>query len=539
MSKFQSLIYSSNYDIVFVTETWLTEFIFDQEILPTNYCIFRKDRQSRGGGVMIAIREPISAATVNILPASATDSLEVISVNLILHKPITLCCIYNPPCPNNSQVLKETIQYLSALLQSTANPTIIVGDFNLPDINWDNLMATCTSTSSSDFCDFIFDNALLQINDKPTHTGGNILDLIITNSENSVNNLTIHSSGHLVLSDHFTLTFSLSSTVPSSPHSICKYVYDYPKADYDGLCSYLLDMDFSPCLLSQDVEEVWNIIKSTIYEGMSLFIPMVRLRRYQYPQWYTPELRHLSKCLSTLRKKVSNNPTSYLCNKFAQESSKLSSKTQLAKSVYESKLVAGFADNGNSKIYDYIRSLSRKSTIPSIVTLKSTSASTDQEKAELFNLFFHSVYKPSPSNSSLPASSGPTLSYPSISNISLTELDVFSALSSLDPTKSMGVDGIGPKLLKQCALALYIPLHHLFQLSISNQAIPCEWKHHSITPIYKSGDKSSVSNYRPVSLLCIVSKVLERLIYDNLSKFILSHDVISPSQFGFLKHQSL
>ena len=155
-SKFQSLIYSSNYDIVFVTETWLTDFIFDQEILPTNYRIFRKDRQSRGGGVMIAIREPIS------------DSLEIISVNLILHKPITLWCIYNPPCPNYSQVAKETIQYLSALLQSTANPTIIVGDFNLPDINWDNLMAT--STSSSDFCDFIFDNALLKINDKPTHT---------------------------------------------------------------------------------------------------------------------------------------------------------------------------------------------------------------------------------------------------------------------------------------------------------------------------------------------------------------------------------
>ena len=297
---------------------------------------------------------------------------------------------------------------------------------------------------------------------------------------------------HLLYHPHLTLYVSMSMTTPK-----LTMMGSVPiSSTWTSLLAFYL----------KTLKKYGILSKSTIYEGMSLFIPMVRLRRYQYPQWYTPELRHLSKCLSTLRKKVSNNPTSYLCNKFAQESSKLSSKTQLAKSVYESKLVAGFADNGNSKIYDYIRSLSRKSTIPSIVTLKSTSASTDQEKAELFNLFFHSVYKPSPSNSSLPASSGPTLSYPSISNISLTELDVFSALSSLDPTKSMGVDGIGPKLLKQCALALYIPLHHLFQLSISNQAIPCEWKHHSITPIYKSGDKSSVSNYRPVSLLCIVFK---------------------------------
>ena len=166
------------------------------------------------------------------------------------------------------------------------------------------------------------------------------------------------------------------------------------------------------------------------------------------------------------------------------------------------------------------------------------SATSDSEKADLFNTFFHSVYKPSLSNPSLPPSSEPTLTYPNITNISFTELDVFSALSSLDPAKSMGVDCIGSKLLKHCALALYIPLHHLFSLSISKHSIPSEWKHHSITPIYKSGEKSLVSNYRPVSLLCITSKVLERLIYDNLSKFVLFHGIISPSQFGFLKYRS-
>ena len=60
---------------------------------------------------------------------------------------------------------------------------------------------------------------------------------------------------------------------------------------------------------------------------------------------------------------------------------------------------------------------------------------------------------------------------------------------------------ISPKLLKQCALALYIPLHHLFSLSISKHAILAEWKHHSITPIYKSGEKSLVSNYWPIHCL--------------------------------------
>ena len=222
---------------------------------------------------------------------------------------------------------------------------------------------------------------------------------------------------------------------------------------------------------------------------MTFFIPKVRLCHHQYPRWFTPELRHSSKCLHTLRKKVSKKPTPYLCNKLEMQTSNLCDKIQSAKSLYESRLVANFAGNCNSKIYDYIRSLSNSSTIPSTVFLNTTSAISDSEKADLFNTFFHSVYNPSLSNPSLPPSSEPTLTYPNITNISFTELDVFS----FDPAKSMGVDCIGSKLLKHCALALHSPLHHLFSLSISKHAIPSEWKHHSITLIFKSG--SLVSNY--------------------------------------------
>ena len=62
------------------------------------------------------------------------------------------------------------------------------------------------------------------------HTGGNILDLILTNSDDYVRNLAIHSSGHLVISDHFTLTFHLSTPLPSYSRYMPKYVYDYPKS---------------------------------------------------------------------------------------------------------------------------------------------------------------------------------------------------------------------------------------------------------------------------------------------------------------------
>ena len=109
-------------------------------------------------------------------------------------------------------------------------------------------------------------------------------------------------------------------------------------------------------------------------------------------------------------------------------------------------------------------------------------------------------------------------------------------LTSLDPSKAAGCDGIGPRLLKHCALPLCQPLHHLFSLSISQSYIPAEWRLHLIKPIFKSGDRSLVQNYRPISLLCICSKVLERIVFNHILHFVKER--ISKHQFGFMLHRS-
>ena len=72
------------------------------------------------------------------------------------------------------------------------------------------------------------------------------------------------------------------------------------------------------------------------------------------------------------------------------------------------------------------------------------------------------------------------------------------------------------KFFKYCALPLLQVICHLFRTSLSCSTIPQDWRTHCVIPIYKSGDKTSVSNYRPISLLCILSKVMERLVYDNI-----------------------
>ena len=100
----------------------------------------------------------------------------------------------------------------------------------------------------------------------------------------------------------------------------------------------------------------------------------------------------------------------------------------------------------------------------------------------------------------------------------------------------MGIDCLGPRILKECAHILFQPLHYLFCLSLSSHSIPEEWRIHRITPIHKSSDRSLVSNYQPISLLCSISKVLERIIYNHVLGFISCS--ISPSQFGFLRNRS-
>ena len=123
-----------------------------------------------------------------------------------------------------------------------------------------------------------------------------------------------------------------------------------------------------------------------------------------------------------------------------------------------------------SKIYKYIQSLTSTLSLPSTVSFDSLSASSDTEKANLFNYFFHSVF----TQSSLSMPSPDQLPLPSatetLSNISISEDDVYITLFSLDTTKSMGVDGIGPKILKNCAVDS-INLYTIYLCSASHNVM--------------------------------------------------------------------
>ena len=122
-------------------------------------------------------------------------------------------------------------------------------------------------------------------------------------------------------------------------------------------------------------------------------------------------------------------------------------------------------------------------------------------------------------------------------SIHTTTSSVRSYLKRLKSNKSPGPDALPNEVLKVLAPSLAYPLCLIFNLSYSSGVFPDRWKIAKVTPIYKcKGSRSQASNYRPISLLCSLSKVCEKIFYDQLYCHI--SPCLSPSQFGFRRNDS-
>ena len=105
----------------------------------------------------------------------------------------------------------------------------------------------------------------------------------------------------------------------------------------------------------------------------------------------------------------------------------------------------------------------------------------------------------------------------------------------LNPAKSSGPDNLHSVTLKELANVLDKPLKNLFQNALTKGKIPDEWKHANATAIFKKGGRNKPNNYRPVSLTCIICKIMESLIPDQVMSHMKNHKLFSDKQFGFLE----
>ena len=95
-----------------------------------------------------------------------------------------------------------------------------------------------------------------------------------------------------------------------------------------------------------------------------------------------------------------------------------------------------------------------------------------------------------------------------------------------------------PRLLHELANQVYLPLSKIFEASLKSNKIPEQWKIARVSAIHKKGNRKLVSNYRPVSKTSIVCRVLETIIRNSMVEFMVSNNLLSDYQFGFVKGRS-
>ena len=251
---------------------------------------------------MIAINDNLNSEQLTV-----PNNIEAIAVSINCKKRLNFGIVYIPPNSPDSYHNSVTSFIHSLPLE---NNTTIVGDFNDPDINWSTLSGS--NSNSSQFCDFIFDTNFVQLIETPTHVAEHILDLVLTNHNHSIQNLTLDSKLPPQLSsDHYMIKFDiLCDAGPPTKAVNSNNKLNYSKTNWEGIYQFLSQYNFDPLLTFQDSESKWIFIKNVILEAVHKFTPFTRRRSHSRPRWFTPDIQHQLNCVHTTRRKARTKPTS-------------------------------------------------------------------------------------------------------------------------------------------------------------------------------------------------------------------------------------
>ena len=200
------------------------------------------------------------------------------------------------------------------------------------------------------------------------------------------------------------------------------------------------------------------------------------------------------------------------------------------------KYIASVCSDSPKKFWSFIKSLKVDSM--GIPTLKRNGKleSDNVCKAEILNDKFKSVFTCTVEDNNPPQESNPQI--PSMPDITIHVKGVSKLLKKLNPNKATGPDGISTRILQLTAEELAPALCIIFQKSLDTGEIPKSWLQANISPIFKKGDRTLASNYRPVSLTSVCSKIIEHIVHSNIMNHFDQYSVLTDKQHGFRSKHS-
>lgn len=494
------------------------------EYVIPGYSIYHKDRQGRiGGGVLFLINENMQVTEV-IFTAPKQD---IISVNIIGKgsKKIQITLVYRPP----KITATDDIDLYNNLDQIiTADDGILIGDFNIPDINWSTLESLAPGKRLLNLTDNKF---MTQKITKPTR-GNNILDLLFSTKDSLVTDIEIGEG--LGTSDHCCIRFNINSQTKSSKNNT--KIPNLRLANFDGLRETLGTTSFPLGDTAQvSLSNFVNILKTAEREH----IPLKNRRNGNHkPKYWDRDLQ----LLQSLKK----NSYSAWRNTNTDESKAVFynirrqfKKTQKRKQKDYEIEIARNAKSNPKQFFSYISSKKNtRSTIGPLFDTNQELITDDTSMCELLNNYFISVFTEENNENPQPEDLFATANIMPLETVVFTALNVAIYIKKLKATKSPGPDQIHPRIIKEIVNEISLPLSEIFHQSLTTEQCPPQWKEANVTPIFKKGSKRSPCNYRPISLTSIVGKLMESIITDKITLYLEENKLIGNTQHGFRHHRS-
>ena len=533
--QFEHLLDSTKADIVFGTESWLNNNIKDHEVFPDGYAVYRKDRKAgRGRGVFVAVKEDLVSSHM----VEFDTECEIIWVKLS----ITSCrnlyvASYYRPHVSDQESLDKLDESLSKVPKNNSH-IWIAGDMNLPGLNWPegNLKTNCPYPEQHDrFTEILADHGLIQLIDKPTREE-NTLDLLAVNNPTLLNRTEVIPG----ISDH--VVFAELDVAPRRHKQVKRRVPIYRRAEWSKIEEVMMEthQEIQAQSKDSDVETTWDTFKSRLSSAVSNFVPHRSTSARDRPPWITLKVKKLIQARNRLSKKLKNKSTGSRQEKLKSLKKAIQKATKEAYWSYtETIITESETKSNNKKLWTFIKH--KKTDSVDIAPLKENGLLKDSPKdqAEILNNQFSSVFttdRPSDFPDHTPFKNNKK--YPDIEDIHISVDGVEKLLNDLNPHKSMGPDGLHPKVLRQLSSTIAPMLQLIFQTSVTTGQVPSDWKKANVCPIFKKGERYDPANYRPVSLTCICSKLLEHIITKHLLLHLNRNNILNNNQHGFRSGRS-
>ena len=531
-----------NFDLIGLTESWLTDDHSEVTYISPEYKMVNVYRTNkRGGGVTLLIKESLKYKAITEL-CKCRDELESVFVELSPcnfndKKPVVIGVIYRPP----NMDIGAFIEQMNAIMNHSAvqnKRCYIMGDFNI------NLLNCSTHNLTADFVDNMFANLYVPLINRPTRlcrTAATLIDNIFTNNIS----MGYAKSGILRtdISDHLPIFH-----VTRCKKSMSKKAYVKKPVINECTLSNLLyelnNTNWDRILQCDDVNEGFTQFSVTMQESYDKNIPQrICKPKSKDKPWISKGLLYSIRRKNKLYAVYLKYKTTASHSFYRRYKNKLSHILKVAEKMYYKEKLEGNKNN-LVNMWKVLKTIVNKKKCygnQSEFKIEDKVINDPKEIVNRMNNFFVQIGASIQDN--IPASNTDPVSLMrgcydnSLFFVPTNEQEVTNVILQLKGTSS-GYDNINCSILKYILPAIVKPLSHLINVSLQTGQVPQEVKIAKVVPLFKNGDEMDISNYRPVSVLPIFSKVFEKIVYARLNDFLSRHNVLNPNQFGFRKGHS-